>query len=281
MTPPLIDTYLEACLKDGKTLRWPDRAMPLQVYIAPFQWHETKKQQQALIYQQMVLEALEFWSKASGGLVKFQVVSRHDQSQIDFKWRRVDRKTLGHCEYAFNAEHLLYSAEIQIGISDGLLHQQYNDLGEVQHTIYHEVAHALGVTGHSNQPGDIMYVPHQFGVLKPTERDKETLRWLYKLPPGFDYQQTGRQQQLEAPYTLNDVLGGLSGNSTMAASPNKTKPTPPAPAENKQALIKQHDILSHMGQFHLATQHIRVKPEAQRLFVDRANPKQPPPQQPQ
>ncbi|MEB3207270.1 MAG: hypothetical protein VKK59_08020, partial [Vampirovibrionales bacterium] len=42
--PGVLDTYLSACLHNGRLARWPDKLFPIGVYIAPFHWYEAKKQ---------------------------------------------------------------------------------------------------------------------------------------------------------------------------------------------------------------------------------------------
>jgi predicted Zn-dependent protease len=270
-------TYLEACLKDGLTVRWPDSAMPIRVYVAPFRWYEKSKQQESYAYNQMVYDSLDAWSQISGGKVQFQHVATLDQSQIDISWRRVDRKSLGHCEYLVNQQSLIYSAEIKIGISDGLVHAQYNDMDEVKHTILHEIGHALGLLGHSDSPEDIMYVPHQYGVAQLSSRDAETLNTLYNLPTAFDYQAIGRKFELKEPFTLQHVLDHIQGQK--GSKEKVIDFTPPPPPERPEVLARQHDILTQMGKFHLATQNIQINPDLKRQFIRQQRKPPPPPQE--
>lgn len=249
------ETYLDHCLKDGLTVRWPDRAMPIKVHIAPFKWYEKSKQKESYAYNTMVVECFNLWQKVTGDLVRFQLVSTLNESQINLVWRRVDRKTLGHCEYLVNDKSLMYSAEISIGISDGILHSQYNDMDEVRHTILHEIGHALGLVGHSDGPDDIMYVPHRYGVASLSPRDGRTTQWLYKLPTAFNYQAMGQRYQLKEPFTLHQVLDRISGKEP--ATPQPAAPPPPKPNQ-PQVLHQQHDILSERGKFFMATQNIAV-----------------------
>lgn len=265
-------TYLQHCLKDEFICRWPDGAMPINVYVAPFTWYEKKKQQESMMYRQMVLDALDTWRKATNGLVQFNMVDNLNNSQIDFKWRRVDRKSLGHCTYEMDKQYRLFSAEIQIGISDGLLHAAYQDAGEVQHTILHEIGHSLGLIGHSDHPADIMYVPHQYGVHALSPRDRETITWLYSLPIGFNYRNVAGKYQLSGNFDINSVINRiekrLKGDTT-ASDPEETKPAPvveaprPSLIRNTSSLDEQHEILSEMGRFYLKTQNIRVDKQKQ------------------
>lgn len=258
-------TYLEECLKDGLTVRWPDSAMPIKVYVAPFRWYEKSKQNESFAYNQMVCDAFDLWSQVSNGKIRFQYTAQLDGSQIDVSWRRVDRKSLGHCQYMVNKQSLLYSAEIKIGISDGIVHGQYNDMDEVKHTILHEIAHALGLIGHSDHPDDIMYVPHQYGVTNISARDIETLNILYRLPTAFDYLAAGRKLELKEPFTMERVLDQLEGRKEEQGK--RIDFIPPPPPENPEVLMNQHDILSQMGKFHLATQNIKVDPNLKKMFI--------------
>ena len=257
----LAPTYLDQCLKEGLLVRWPDSAMPIKVYIAPFRWYETAKQRASTLYEQMILEAMTLWSSVSQGKIRFQRVTQLTDSQIDVKWRRVDRTSLGHCQYLINDQGMMYSAEIQIGISDGIIHARYNNMNEVKHTIVHEFGHALGLVGHSNHNADIMFVPHQFGVVSISQRDIDTLNQLYSVSPGFNYQARAQQLNLPAPFTLFDVLDKLNGvqskqslehlNTITGTHQESMRP------EDPDTLHQQQAILTEMGKFHLATQHIR------------------------
>lgn len=264
-------TYLDACLKEGLTVRWPDSAMPIRVYVAPFRWYEKSKQQESYTYNQMVYDAFETWNRVSEDAVRFQFVSKLDESQVDVNWRRVDRKSLGHCEYMVNAQSLIYSAEIKIGLSDGILHAAYNAMDEVKHTILHEVGHAIGLLGHSDGPADIMYVPHQYGVVQLSERDIQTLCTLYRLPPAFNYVAMGKKFNLREPFTLQDVVDHIEGRPRVDAAAEVSAPRldfmPTPPPETPEVLEHQREILSQMGKFHLATQNIGISPELKRMFI--------------
>jgi predicted Zn-dependent protease len=244
--PGVLDTYLSACLHNGKLARWPDKLFPIGVYIAPFHWYEAKKQAQADVYRQMVFNALNAWRAAAAHKITYQIVTNRRDSNLDIAWRRVDRRSLGHCKYLINDLGVLYSAEIEIGISDGRVHQEYNHPDEVYHTILHEVGHALGLIGHSDHPQDIMYTPHQYGICALSERDKLTIEKLYSPPEG------------------HEVLESVQALEKTILSDEKTPPTEVlnpiagahAPDNNPQGLDleTQQRLLDYQGRFLLATQ---------------------------
>jgi Matrixin len=245
--------------------------MPIHVYIAPFTWYEKKKQQESHTYRQLILDALETWRKATNGLVRFNIVDKVDNSQIDFKWRRVDRHSLGHCAYEVDNLNRLFSAAIQIGISDGFLHAQYQDAGEVKHTVLHEIGHALGLREHSDEAPDIMYVPHQYGVYTLSERDIETIQWLYRLPVGFDYRTVGKKYNLQPGFTIDHVIDKIEqriqgetdeiGQSAFAEKLSNpvSQQSSGGSIRKTSSLEEQHQILSEMGRFYLKTQGIQAK----------------------
>jgi predicted Zn-dependent protease len=64
----------------------------------------------------------------------------------------------------------------------------------IQATALHELGHAFGLWGHSDQPGDAMAVsPGAQPVLELSPRDRATLRWLQAQP--------GLRQDLQLPAT--------------------------------------------------------------------------------
>ena len=97
--------------------------MPLVVYIAPMNFYS--KQGQDYKYKNMVIKALETWQKASAGQIQIRLAEDLLSSNVNVEWRRVDRKALGHCLFNYDTQNRLFSAEVSIGLSDGVIHQQY------------------------------------------------------------------------------------------------------------------------------------------------------------
>ena len=248
-------TYLNSNLKNGKIIKWTKECFPLPVFIAPFTFY-SMSQSDRYIYMNMVIDALNTWESISNGRFSFTMANSLHDSQMNVEWRRVDRKSLGNCTFNYNNDSLIYSAEVSIGISDGIIHQKYMDESEVYHTILHEIGHALGL-GHSNNPEDIMYTPHQYGVVKLSQRDINSVRWLYDLPVGTSAQSLGSAYSLNYQ-NIDDVIMHIA---TKGRSESQFDKMLKATNGNFRNLEEEQDKLAEIKKMQMAMQNIRLPKE--------------------
>lgn len=234
--------------------------MPLKVYIAPFRFYS--KQGEDYKYKDMVLRALDAWQKASGGKISFAIVQTLLSSQINLDWKRVDRKALGHCYFNVDSQNRLYSAEIQIGLSDGLIHRDYMHEDEVYHTILHEIGHALGL-GHSPYESDIMFTPHKVGIVNLSQNDKASLRWLYRFQSGMSPSEIASKWGVPIQ-NIDELVCHLIQKGEKSEF-EKVKDSLKTPEKD---LLKEQENIADLKKYNLALQNVKIPENVRKVFVN-------------
>lgn len=258
------NTYLQQSLQNGRVIRWgfgtnSQGSISLKVYVAPFRFYS--KIDEDYKYREMVLRALNTWQKASGGKISFEVVQSLMGSQINIDWKRVDRQALGYCHFNTDANNRLFSAEVQIGISDGIIHHQYMAEDEVYHTILHEIGHALGL-GHSPYESDIMFSPHKYGVVNLSEKDKTTLKWLYKMPLGMTPNEIGSKYGIPSN-DLDEIVTKLIAKNEPSEFEKVKESLKPPPRD----LLQEQENIADLKKYNLALQNITISEDIRKVFI--------------
>ena len=250
-------TYVQESLRNGRIMRW--TMMPLKVYVAPMKFYS--KQGEDYKYRGLVKRALDEWQAATKGRVSFTLVGTLLESNINVDWKRVERKALGHCYFQFDAAQRLYSAEVSIGLTDGLIHSDYMDEGEVYHTILHEIGHAIGL-GHSPYKSDIMYTPHQKGVNRVSEGDVLTVNWLYKLPQGAKVSEVASQLGVGG-YDIDDII-----TKYMNKASGKSQDSQPEHKKvvKRRDLLEEQEKIALLRKYHLTLQSVSMSEELKKYL---------------
>ena len=255
-------TYLSESLKQNRLMRW--TFMPLKVYIAPMQFYS--KQGEDYKYRAMVKKALETWQKASDGKISFQIVGTLLESNVNIEWKRVDRKALGYCTFQYDPNNRLYSAEVQIGLTEGLVHAQYMDEDEVYHTILHEIGHALGL-GHSPYKTDIMYTPHQKGIKTLSQNDKLTLKWLYALPQGATPSEIASKYGTSGS-DIDEIVYKIINKEVQSEFETVKKSIKQKP---KRDLEEEQERIALMRKHHMALQSVQIPNNIKNYLLNNKN----------
>ncbi len=186
--PPLPEDYLrhvayEVPINEHVLLRWPERAMPLRVHLPP-------PPAGLLTDPDAAREAVRLgvlgWSDVvAPGLPSFVFVDDPGEADVPIVWSAKPRGWfIASCSYeidVFNrrldVSHVLISGRWRGG--------DEAPLPQLEAAVLHEIGHALGLTGHSPSPGDVMYkyVTHETRPVL-SERDRRTLQALYSRPNG-------------------------------------------------------------------------------------------------
>ena len=182
--------YIDKVPNNNKLLRWEDDAFPLKVYIS----------NGAQEYRDAVRKAFEYWQYVTGNFVSFAYIENSSDADIIVNLTG-DAKI--NCEE--EQENCLYVAALTSPKIKGDILEYMNMMihtsdpngrnyppSQIYKVALHEIGHALGMMGHSDNPDDIMYASDQHHeddvfadhVSALSRRDLNTLNFLYMIVPN-------------------------------------------------------------------------------------------------
>lgn len=147
----------------------------IKIYISPLRISGYKENEEK--YKNMVIQAFDTWVAASGGKFSCEICENLCDSYINVEWKKFDKKSFGACSFNYDDQGRLYSAEISIGLFPKKADEIRYD-AEIYHSILHCCGIALGVA-QTNNPEDIMCIPHQYGKIELSENDRKSIFDLY------------------------------------------------------------------------------------------------------
>lgn len=211
------ENYIENALFNNQVLHWNLNSMPLTYYVD----YSISVPQ---YYAEAINKSFKEWQEKTGQLIKFKPVDRMEDANIILFFKNVDNSVMakdGRVEYNVGEANpiiengYLKQMKIQIITQNNL--KQYFSSGEISTVMKHEIGHALGIWGHSNDINNIMYysASQEFGFLNSSEKeispqDINTLRLLYFFAPEITDKKiasTEKNYYLYAPIIINKLEG--------------------------------------------------------------------------
>lgn len=168
------DYFVNALSSKSQITRW--QFMPIRVYIedGPF--------------KEIVKSAFQTWENGSKGILSFSYTTNKEKAQIEvtFKTKLENGTTkksyISGLTKPYNKENNLIKSEITL-LSMNPNSQQQLSKENVYATALHEIGHAVGIKGHSQNPSDIMYASGASFKKTLSLRDYNTVKKLYQINP--------------------------------------------------------------------------------------------------
>ena len=134
------------------------------------------------------------------------------------------------------------------------------DENEVFHTILHEIGHALGL-GHSPNDNDIMYTPHRYGVVNLSQRDINSVNWLYSLPLSASISSLNAQYSTSFN-SIDDIIMHIAGGN----SESKFQKTMKNLNMQSRNLVEENANIGELKRYQVAFQDIKLPKELSDKF---------------
>ena len=188
------NNYIEHVSYDNKILRWDINTFPLKVYI-----ESTSGKNLPNYYVSEIKECFSSWRNASG-FITFSYVKNPKNADIIVKFSEVDNSNCSEkgCKYvvAYTVPIVKGSRlkQMVITVYEKDPYGRLLSTKELHNTVLHEIGHALGIMGHSDNANDLMYMSTNQNQITTHDtknyvylraNDINTLKLLYKLAPDI------------------------------------------------------------------------------------------------
>lgn len=181
---PAQDNYLNSVListNTGDRLVTRLSRLPITLYI---------KAAPEPRFAEAVWDAARSWETLTDGTVEFARVDEPTRADILISFVDIDRgREAGHAAFApviyqaRSAYNRLSAVPIELNFRLILGFRPEDQTRWIQMVAAHEIGHAIGLWGHSDNTGDLMY-PSIQGHQQPSPRDIQTLIKLFSYPPS-------------------------------------------------------------------------------------------------
>lgn len=210
--------YLDKVSDKGLS-RWSKNAMPIGVFILE---PDDKIAGYKPRFAQLLRDSFGQWSEVSKGNISFKFLDSAGGADIICTWTN-DQKQMssaledGHAALAANDSGVIHADVIF------LIRETPPSEKDAKRLFLHEIGHALGISGHSDSPQDIMYPTRdpqdRDSVL--SDRDKNTILALYtRALNGPKLGGTGIVPNIQGTDNTSRALQ-LSNEAAVAMSANK------------------------------------------------------------
>ena len=208
----LNGNYIYNAMQGKEILRWDIKSFPLKVYFENL--NEVPS-----YYKENIFKAMEQWEKSTG-FVKFEQTADKNNAKIYVIFRDINtdcsnekdcRYTIAYTEPVIKSGNILKQVNFTFHKTNPK-NVNYSSK-EVYNTALHELGHALGLMGHSDNPNDVMYSNNDRATDAYSQyrsdsqylsmRDLKTLALLYNLAPTIcDTKETKKENYYYPPLVL-------------------------------------------------------------------------------
>ncbi len=209
--------YLQKVYATNRIMRWNKAYFPIKVYVE-------NNPDAPNYYAYSFVKAAKIWELETGGVVKVDFTRDEKNANILFKVikrpapiRPVspnESVTLAYTQASFTRDKLLKQT---IYFYERNSQNKLSPPYEVLNIAVHEFGHALGISGHSDDPNSIMYAFYDPKKEKHTsflnKQDKSTLNLLYMVTPDI----TNGNKALERGTISADILVGSVEERTQSS----------------------------------------------------------------